>query len=190
MRRQVASPVRRAAARRPPAERPAPAPRRRPSALSSAQSIHVVARWSQRASAVSHLPVTRDQISSPTPRSCFAGSIRKRPARPVAGSWLPLVVRTGSGVGVDEGGCSPTRATARARLQVVAVRPAASTPATPAIAAKEGSRRSRSQCRTVEGIEMRTSGDMQVSRLARVDTRFRWVPLLRALSGGLLDRQR
>ena len=37
---------------------------------------------------------------------------------------------------------------------------------------------------------MRTSGDMQVSRLARVDTRFRWVPLLRALSGGLLDRQR
>ena len=33
MRRRVASPVRRAAARKPPIERPAPAPRRRPSAL-------------------------------------------------------------------------------------------------------------------------------------------------------------
>ena len=34
-------------------------------------------------------------------------------------------------------------------------------PVTPAIAAKEGSRRSRSQRRTVEGIEMRTSGEQE-----------------------------
>ena len=33
-------------------------------ALSSAQNIHVVARGSQRDIAVSHLPVTRDQILS------------------------------------------------------------------------------------------------------------------------------
>ena len=45
------------------------------------------------------------------------------------------------------------------RLQVVAVRPAASTPATPAIATKEGSRCGRSRRRTIEGMEMRTFGE-------------------------------
>ena len=43
-----------------------------------------------------------------------------------------------SGVGVDEGGCSPTRAGARCACRLSRIRPAAST-ATPAIAAKEGS---------------------------------------------------
>jgi hypothetical protein len=49
-----------------------------------------------------------------------------------------LLVRTGSEVGVDEGGCSPTRARARCACRSSRIRPAASTPAAPAIAAKEG----------------------------------------------------
>ena len=95
-------------------------------ALSSAQCIHVVARWSQRASAVSHLPVTRDQISSPRPRSCFAGSIRKRPARLVAGSWLPLVVHLSSEIGGAVGARSVTRATAPRACSPAQVRRSAS----------------------------------------------------------------
>ena len=54
---------------------------------------------------------------------------------------VPQLVRTGSEVGVDEGGCSPTRARARCACRSSRIRRAASTPATPAIAAKEGSRR-------------------------------------------------
>ena len=80
------------------------------------------------------------------------------------------LVRTGSQVGVDEGGCSPTRARARCACRLSRIRPAASTPAAPAIAAKEGSRCGRSRRRTVEGMEMRTFGQQQVSGHARVET--------------------
>ena len=41
------------------------------------------------------------------------------------------LVRTGSQVGVDEGGCSPTRARARCACRLSRIRPAASTPAAP-----------------------------------------------------------
>ena len=41
------------------------------------------------------------------------------------------IVRTGSEVGVDEGGCSRTRAGARCACRLSRIRPAASTPATP-----------------------------------------------------------
>ena len=67
-----------------------------------------------------------------------------------------VLVRTGSEVGVDEGRCSPTRARARGACRLSRITPAGSTPATPAIAAKEGSRRGQSQHRTAEGVEMRT----------------------------------
>ena len=70
-------------------------------------------------------------------------------------------VRTGSEVGVGEGGCSPTRARARCACSSSRIRPTASTPATPAIAAKEGSRRGRSQRRTVVVVEMRTFAEKQ-----------------------------
>ena len=72
-----------------------------------------------------------------------------------------VVVRTGSEVGVDESGCSPTRARPRCACRSSRIRPAAGTPATPAIAAKEGSRCGGSQLRTVEGVEMRTFGARQ-----------------------------
>jgi hypothetical protein len=49
------------------------------------------------------------------------------------------IVRTGSEFGVEEGGCSPTRAGAGRACKVWRIRPAASTPATLAIAAKEAS---------------------------------------------------
>ena len=94
----------------------------------------------------------RRQFSHPR----IAVRIRQSPAS------LPAVVRTGSEVGVDEGGCSPTRARARCACRSSRIRPAASTPAAPAIAAKEGSRRSRSQRRTVEGVEI-TFGECQVA---------------------------
>jgi hypothetical protein len=74
-------------------------------------------------------------------------------------SALLRLVRTGREVAVDEGGCSPTRARARCACRSSRIRPAASTSAAPAIAAKEGSRRGRSQRRTVEGVEMRTFGE-------------------------------
>ena len=77
---------------------------------------------------------------------------------------LPQVVRTGIEVGVDEGGCSPTRARARCACRSSWIWPAVSTPATPAIAAKEGSRCGRSQRRTVEGVEMRPFGEERVNR--------------------------
>ena len=76
---------------------------------------------------------------------------------------VPQLVRTGSEVGVDEGGCSTTRARARCACRSSWIRPAVSTPATPAIAANEGSRCGRSHHRTVEGVEMRTFGDEQVA---------------------------
>ena len=56
------------------------------------------------------------------------------------------------------------------RLQVSRIRPAASTPATRAFAAKEGSRRSRSHRRTVEGVEMRTFGEKHVAHAERANT--------------------
>ena len=62
---------------------------------------------------------------------------------------------------VDEGGRSPTRARARCACRSSRIRPAASTPATPAVATKEGSRCGRSRRRTVEGMEMRTFGECQ-----------------------------
>src|SRR5690349_25108767 len=46
-------------------------------------------------------------------------------------------VRTGSEGAVDEGGCSPARARARCACNSWRIRPATSTPATPAIAAKD-----------------------------------------------------
>jgi hypothetical protein len=88
-------------------------------------------------------------------------------------SSLPSVlvlVRRGSEVGVDEGGCSPTRARARCACRLSRIRPAASTPATPATAAKEGNRRGRSQRRTVEGVEMLTSGEERGSAYRRRGT--------------------
>jgi hypothetical protein len=82
------------------------------------------------------------------------------------------IVRTRSEVDVDEGGCSPTRARARCACRPSRIRPAASTPATPAIAPKEGSRCGRSLRRTVDGVEMRTFGDEQVACPAGRHTRF------------------
>ncbi len=80
-----------------------------------------------------------------------AEALRSSPDAPVYGGSpsrcclapMPLVcetasVRTGSEVGVDEGGCSPTRAKARCACRSSRITPAASTPATPAIAAKQG----------------------------------------------------
>ena len=67
----------------------------------------------------------------------------KQVSREASGRMLasrPLVVRTGSEVGVDEGGCSPTRARARCACRSSRIRPAASKPATPAIAAKQARR--------------------------------------------------
>jgi hypothetical protein len=75
-----------------------------------------------------------------------------------------VLVRTGSEVGLDEGGCSPTRARARCACRSSRIESAASTPATLAIAAKEGSRCGRSQRRTVEGVETRTFGDLREPR--------------------------
>jgi hypothetical protein len=71
--------------------------------------------------------------------STSATPIRVRRRTSTSGSLL-RVVQTGSEVGADEGGCSPTRARARCACSSSRIRPAASTPATPAIAAKEGSR--------------------------------------------------
>ena len=65
----------------------------------------------------------------------------------------------------------PTRATAKCACTSPRIRPRASRSAT--AAAKEGSRRSRSQCRTVEGIEMRTSGDKRDAREGGVEPCFR-----------------
>ena len=71
------------------------------------------------------------------------------------------IVRTGSEIGVDEG-AARTRERQRGRAcKPPRIGPSASTSATPAIAAKEGSRFGRSQRRTVEGMEMRTFGDEQ-----------------------------
>ena len=88
----------------------------------------------------------------------------RQPALKIAA--LLRVVRTGSEVGVDEGGCSPTRAEARCACRLSRIRSAAGTPATPAIAAKEGSRCGRLRRRTVEGMEMRTFGEKEGSFLA------------------------
>jgi hypothetical protein len=76
-------------------------------------------------------------------------------------------VRTGSEVCVDEGDCCPTRARARCACKSSRIRPAASTPATPAIAAKEGSRRGRSRRRTAVVMEMRTFGELRERRPSR-----------------------
>ena len=73
--------------------------------------------------------------------STSAKAIRVRCRISTSGSLLQ-VVRTGSEVGVDEGGCSPTRAGARCACRLSRIRPAASTPATP-----EGSRCDRSRRR-------------------------------------------
>ena len=66
-------------------------------------------------------------------RNCGRTEVCSSPAR-----RLLRFVQTGSEVGVDEGGCSPTRARARGACRLSLTRPAASTPATPAIAAKQG----------------------------------------------------
>ena len=64
--------------------------------------------------------------------------------------------------------------------------PAASTSATPAIAAKEGSRCGRSRRRAVEGVEMRTFGEWEVRSDGRVETRFPSARALRAWCRGWL----
>ena len=89
-----------------------------------------------------------------------------------ADALLPIV-RTSSEVGVDEGGCSPTRARARCACRSSRIRPAASAPATPAIAATEGRRRGRSQRRTVEGVEMRALATSRCHVQRRVETPLR-----------------
>ena len=137
--------------------------------------------WRSRRTAISasypieHTPTSGCICSStPTTDARTIPTGLPSPARAVvlarADAALPELVRTRSGVGVDEGGCSPTRAGARCACRSSWIRPAASTPATPAIAAKEGSRRNRSQRRTVEGVEMRIFGDEQdaCSRGSRV----------------------
>ena len=97
----------------------------------------------------------------PCPTSdVVARRARDEPPAPVSekrrskGSRLPFV-RTGSEVGVDEGGRSPTRARARCACRSSRIRLAASTPATPAIAVKEGSRRAIAAADR-QGVEMRT----------------------------------
>ena len=84
---------------------------------------------------------------------------------------LMLVVRTGSDVGFHECGCSPTRARARCACGLSPIRPAASTPATPAIATKEGSRRGGSQRRSVDGLEMRLFGEYRGLIALQAETR-------------------
>ena len=94
-------------------------------------------------------------VAGGTPRRCSARvvtakaehrrfpRIRKSRRVPIRDLALPAVVRTGSGVGVGEGGCSPTRAGGRCACRLSRIRPVASTGVTLAIAAKEG----RLQCR-------------------------------------------
>jgi hypothetical protein len=117
--------------------------------------------WRPSRSVVDEALDTRDQIASRRSGPCSVGSNRKPRARPGAGSWLSLLVQTESEVGVVEGGCAPTRARARCTCRSSRIRPTASTPATPAIAANEGSRRGRSQRRSVDGMEMRTFGELR-----------------------------
>ena len=101
------------------------------------------------------------------------GRSRRRNHR--ATTRRPLFVHLGSGVGVDEGGCSPTRARARCACRLARIRPAASTPATPAIAAKQGrgpslttlgwpAMRSVAEVATSRGVETRWSRPAFVPR--------------------------
>ena len=108
-------------------------------------------------------------------QSCVGRCGRRRDAR-----TLLRFARTSSDVGVDDGGCSATRATARCACTSPRIRPRARTSVTAATAAKEGSRCGRSQRRTVEGVEMRTFGEERVRCQARIETRVR----ARACTGG------
>ena len=74
-------------------------------------------------------------MSSARLRSCFAGSDRKRPARAVPGSSLPLVFPSVSEECVAAGACSATRPTARCAYKSPRIRLAASASAAPTIAA-------------------------------------------------------
>ena len=65
------------------------------------------------------------------------------------------------------------------RLQSSRIKPAASTPVTRAIAAKEGRRCGRSRRRAVEGVEMRTFGEQQGRERSCRESRF----LVRRASG-------
>ena len=101
--------------------------------LSSTSGSHAVATPNgrrtrpQQSRARRWRPHRRRQFSHPR----IAVRIRQSPAS------LPAVVRFGSEVGLDEGGRSPTRARVRCACRSSRIRPAASTPATPSIAAKE-----------------------------------------------------
>ena len=79
-------------------------------------------------------------------------------------------VRTDSEVAVDGGWLLRHASGGLVRLQVTADRPAASISVAPAIAAKEGSRRGRSQRRTVEGVQMRSFGEKHVAHAERANT--------------------
>lgn len=101
-------------------------------------------------------PATRHPSDGQKDGSARAGHQRFRIVTGIQRPWigraaLREIVQTSREVGVDEGGCSATRATARCACTSPRIRPRASTLATPATAAKERSRRGRSQRWTVEG---------------------------------------
>jgi hypothetical protein len=79
-----------------------------------------------------------------------------------------VVVRTGSEVGIEEGGCSP-RELEQVRLQVVADQ-AGSKHIGDFRNRGKGSRRGRSQRRTVQGLQMGTFGDKRDCFRSGVDT--------------------
>src|ERR1700733_2830308 len=115
-----------------------------------------------------HMQLHADDGRAPDPSG--SPSAYEAVALALANAALSVIVQTGSEVGADEGGCSPTRARARCACRLSRIRSAVSTPATPAIAAKEGSRCGRSRRRTLEGVEMRTFGEYEGPAKRRRDT--------------------
>jgi hypothetical protein len=85
---------------------------------------------------------------------------------------VPLLVRTTSEVGVEEGGCSAPRATARCACRSPRIRPAASTPAAPATAAKQVRGPVAHDAGVAGEATGCASGDEQVPRHRRAGTRF------------------
>jgi hypothetical protein len=95
-----------------------------------------------------------------------AGCVRQSPSSPWRRSRslarVVLLVQTGSGVGVDEGGCSPSPARARCACGLSRIRPAASTPAAPAIAAKQVRGTAAHDAGVADEATGCASGEMQV----------------------------
>jgi hypothetical protein len=98
--------------------------------------------------------------------STSATPIRVRRRTSTSGSLL-RVVQTGSEVGADEGGCSPTRARARCACGMSRIRPAVSTPATPAIAAKQVRGTAADDVGVADDATGCASGESRVSCLVR-----------------------